>query len=235
MNAFSLKALKELYQAMEDFRDDPEIWVGIVTGAGDKAFCAGVDIKEVFPFWSSHEAAPWSIPLAPMHRFELYKPLIAAVNGYALGGGMELLLTCDIRIASETARFGQPEVRLGVFPAAGGTWRLPRTLPWCNVAELVLMGRMIDAQEAYRLGLVNKVVSSEQVMPTAKEWAEEICQMAPLAVRAAKESMIRGLSLDKEEGARLEHSLFTYCLDTEDLAEGSAAFVEKRKPVWKGK
>ena len=122
-----------------------------------------------------------------------------------------------------------------MFPAAGGTWRLPRTLPWCNAAELALMGRIIDAQEAYRLGLVNKVVSPEQVMSTAKEWAEEICQMAPLAVRAAKESMTRGLSLDKEEGARLEHSLFTYCLDTEDLAEGRAAFMEKRKPVWKGK
>ncbi|MBI4188392.1 MAG: enoyl-CoA hydratase/isomerase family protein [Chloroflexi bacterium] len=235
MNSFSVKLLKELYAAMVDFRDDPDLWVGIVTGAGDKSFSAGADIKELFPYWKEHKADPWSVPLAPMHRFELYKPLVAAINGYALAGGMELALACDIRIASETARFGQTEVRWGVLPAAGATWKLPRTIPWCKAAEMNLMGRMIDAQEAYRLGLVNKVVPQAEVMPTARQWAEELCQMAPLAVRAAKEAMLRGTTLDKEEGARLEHALFTYCLETQDLAEGRAAFIEKRKPVWKAK
>ncbi len=235
MNSFNIELLRALYEAMVDFRDDPELWVGIITGAGDKAFSAGVDIKELFPYWREHKADPWALPLAPMHRFELYKPLVAAINGYALAGGMELALACDIRIASEKAVFGQTEVRWGVLPAAGATWRLPRTIPWCKAAEMNLMGRMIDAQEAYRLGLVNKVVPPEQVMPTAKKWAEEICLMAPLAVRAAKEAMVRGTAMDKEEGARLEHALFSYLLDTEDSAEGRAAFAEKRKPVWKGK
>ncbi len=235
MNSFSINLLKELTEAMIDFRDDPELWVGIITGAGDKAFSAGADIKELFPYWEKHKADPWALELAPMHRFDLYKPLVAAINGYALAGGMELALACDIRIASETARFGQTEVRWGVLPAAGATWKLPRTIPWCKAAEMNLMGKMIDAQEAYRLGLVNKVVPQDQVMSTAREWAEEICQMAPLAVRAAKEAMVRGLSLEKEEGGRLEHALFTYCLGTEDLAEGRNAFIEKRKPVWKGK
>ncbi len=235
LNAFSIELLKALYEAMVDFRDDPELWVGIVTGAGDKAFSTGADIKELFPYWREHKADQGAIPLAPMHGLELYKPLVAAINGYALAGGMELALACDIRIASETARFGQTEVRWGVIPAAGATWKLPRTIPWCKAAELNLMGRMIDAQEAYRFGLVNKVVPPEQVMPTAREWAEEICQMGPLGVRAAKEAMVRGLSMEKEESAQLEYALFAYCLETEDSAEGRAAFVEKRKPVWKGR
>lgn len=235
MNSFNLELLRELHDALVDFRDDSGLWVGIVTGAGDRAFCSGADIKDLWPYWKEHKTDRWALPLAPMHDFELYKPLVAAINGYALAGGMELALACDIRIASETARFGQTEVRWGVAPAAGATWKLPRTLPWCKAAELNLMGRMIDAQEAYRLGLVNKVVPPDQLMSTAREWANEICQMAPLAVRAAKEAMVRGLSVDKEEGHCLEHSLFTYCLETEDAAEGRAAFTEKRTPVWKGK
>lgn len=235
MNSFSIELLRGLWKAMEDFRDDPELWVGIVTGAGDKSFSAGADLKELLPYWRQHKSDHWAIPLAPMHGFELYKPLVAAINGYALAGGMELALACDIRIASEKAIFGQTEVRWGILPAAGATWRLPRTIPWCKAAELNLMGRMIDAQEALRLGLVNKVVPLEQVMPTAREWAEEICQMGPLGVRACKEAMIRGSQMDRDEGGRLEHALFVYCLETEDAAEGRAAFIEKRKPVWKGK
>ncbi len=235
LNAFDIELLRALHQAMVDFRDDPKLWVGIVTGAGDKAFSTGADIKELWPYWREHQAEPWAIPLAPMHGLELYKPLVAAINGYALAGGMELALACDIRIAAETAVFGQTEVRWGVLPAGGATWKLPRTIPWCRAAELNLMGRTIDAQEAYRLGLVNKVVPQAEVMPTAIAWAEEICQMGPLGVRAAKEAMVRGLSLDKEESARLEYALFGRCLDTDDAAEGRAAFIEKRKPVWRGK
>ena len=235
MNAHNLGLHRALHDAMVDFRGDPELWVGIITGAGEKAFSAGADIKELFPYWKEHKAEHWAVPLTPVHSFELWKPLIAAINGYALGGGMELALACDIRIASENARFGQPEVRVGVLPAGGATWRLPRNIPWCRAAELIFTGRTIDAQEAYRIGLVNKVVPLDQLMPTAKQWAEEICQAGPLAVRAAKEAMVRGLAMSEEENGRLEYALFGYLLDTEDLAEGRAAFIEKRPPVWKGK
>jgi len=234
-NAMNLEAARELHEAMVDFRDDPNLWVGIITGAGAKAFSAGADVKEMLPFMKEHMDRPWAMPSSPMRGFELWKPLIAAVNGLALGGGLEIALTCDIRIASENARFGQPEILLGMIPGWGGTQRLPRLIPWCKAAELLLMGKHIDAQEAYRIGLVNKVVSSDQLMPTAKEWAENICKAGPLAVRASKEAMIRGCSMTLEDGLRLEYSLTSYILGTEDFAEGTAAFIEKRKPVFKVK
>jgi enoyl-CoA hydratase/carnithine racemase len=170
-----------------------------------------------------------------MRGLELWKPLIVAINGIALGGGLEIALACDIRIASENARLGTPEVTLGLIPGWGGTQRLPRVIPWAKAAELILMGRPIDAQEAYRIGLVNKVVPLEQLMPTAKEWAEIICRAGPLAVRAAKEAMIRGTSMTLEEGLRLENSLENYVLGTEDFTEGITAFVEKRKPAYRAK
>jgi len=236
-NAHNLALHRAMHEAMMDFRGDPELWVGIITGAGT-VFSAGADIKELFPYWREHKAERWAVPLTPEHgieALELWKPLIAAINGPALAGGMELALACDIRIATENARFGQPEVRVGVLPAGGATWRLPRTIPWCKAAELILAGKIIDAQEAYRLGLVNEIVPLEQLMPKAREWAEAICECAPLAVRAAKEAMVRSAAISEEENARLEYSLFSYLLDTEDLTEGRAAFIEKRKPVWKGK
>ncbi len=217
------------------FRDDPEIWVGIITGAGEKAFCAGADIKDMLPFMKETGGKPWAFPANPMRGLELYKPLIAAINGLALGGGLEIALACDIRIASENARLGTPEVTLGLIPGWGGTQRLPRISPWAKAAEIVLMGKPIDAQEAYRIGLVNKVVTQAELMPTAKEYAEAICQVGPLAVRAAKQAMIRGYSLPLDDGLRLESSLFDYLLGTEDFAEGTAAFTEKRKPNFKAK
>jgi enoyl-CoA hydratase/carnithine racemase len=170
-----------------------------------------------------------------MRGFELWKPLIAAINGLALGGGLEMALACDIRIASENARLGTPEVNLGLIPGWGGTQRLPRMIPWCKAAEILLMGRLIDAQEAYRIGLVNKVVPQAEVMTAAKEWAEVICRVGPLAVRAAKEAMVRGFSMPLEDGLRLENSLIGYLMGTEDFVEGTTAFVEKRKPVYKAK
>ena len=233
-NALNIQALQELHETMVDFRDDPELWVGIVTGAGNKAFCAGADIKETLPFLKEHKDT-WAQPTTIMRWLDLWKPLIAAVNGLALGGGLELVLACDIRIASEKARFGTPEVTLGLIPGWGGTQRLPRMLPWCQAAEILLMGRPIDAEEAYRIGLVNKVVPPEQVMPTAKEWAEVICRAAPLAVRAAKEAMIRGSSMTLDDGLRLENSLNSYLASTADFAEGTTAFTEKRKPEFKAK
>jgi len=235
LNALNTEALRELHEAMLDFKDDPDLWVGIITGAGEKAFCAGADVKEVLPFIKEHKDTPWVIPPNPMRGLELWKPLIAAINGLALGGGLELALVCDIRLASENARLGTPEVTLGLIPGWGGTQRLPRAIPSAKAAELILMGRIIDAEEAYRIGLVNKVVSLEQLMPTARGWAETICQHAPLAVRAAKEAMIRGGSMTLEDGLQLEGSLENYLLGTEDFTEGTTAFLEKRKPVFKEK
>jgi len=234
-NSVSVQLFRELRDRMAEFRDDPELWVGIITGAGSKAFCSGADIKDMLPFGKEHRDSMWAIPSSIMRGLELWKPLIAAVNGLALGGGLEIALACDIRIASERARFGTPEITLGIIPGWGGTQRLPRMVPWCKAAELLLMGKPIDAQEAYRIGLVNKVVPPEQVMSTAKEWAEIICQAGPLAVRAAKEAMIRGHSLSLDEGLQLENSLSSHLMGTEDFTEGTTAFVEKRKPVYKAK
>ena len=235
MNAINVQAVQELHEAMVSFRDDPEVWVGIITGAGERAFCCGADIKDMLPFMKEHRDSPWAVPATPMRGLDMWKPLVAAINGLALGGGLEIALACDIRIASETARFGTPEVTLGLMPGWGGTQRLPRMLPWCKAAEILLMGRIIDAEEAYRISLVNKVVPQDKVMPTAKEWAEAICQAGPLAVRAAKEAMIRGSSMTLDEGLRLENSLVSYLAGTEDFTEGTTAFVEKRKPVYKAK
>lgn len=235
LNAINVQAMQELHEAMVAFRDDPELWVGIITGSGEKAFCVGADIKNMLPFIKENRGKPWTLPATTMRGLELYKPLIAAINGLALGGGLELALSCDIRIASENARFGQPEVNLGLMPGWGGTQRLPRVIPWAKAAEILFMGRPIDAQEAYRIGLVNKVVPQDKVMPTAKEWAEVICQVGPLGIRAAKQAMTRGCSMSLEDGLQLEGYLFDTLFGTEDYAEGDAAFTEKRKPNFKAK
>jgi enoyl-CoA hydratase/carnithine racemase len=235
MNALNMEGIRELLKAMTDFRDDPELWVGIVTGAGEKAFCGGADIKDTLSFMKEHGEEPGAFPPTIMRGLELWKPLIAAINGSAYGGGLELALACDLRIVSETARMGTTEVNLGLIPGWGGTQRLPRMVPWCKAAEILLTGRVIDAQEAYRIGLVNKVVPQAEVVSTAREWAQLICQAAPLAVRAAKEAMVRGYSMSLEDGLKLENSLVTHVLGTEDFTEGTTAFVEKRKPSYKAK
>jgi enoyl-CoA hydratase/carnithine racemase len=236
LNALNMSAMRELHEAMVDFRDDHELWAGIITGIGTRAFCAGADIKDTLPFLREHlQNSPWAMPATSMRGLDLWKPLIAAINGTALGGGLEVALACDIRIASEKARLGLPEVTLGLIPGLGGTQRLPRMIPWCKAAELVFTGKPIDAQEAYRIGLVNIVVPPEAVMSTAKEWAETICQAGPLAVRAAKEAMVRGSSLTLEDGLKLENALEAYVTSTEDFTEGTTAFIEKRKPDYKAK
>lgn len=234
-NSINIQTMQELHDVMVAFRDDPELYVGIVTGAGEKAFCAGADIKEMLPFIKETGTKPWAFPANPMRGLELYKPLIAAINGLALGGGLELALACDIRIAAENARLGTPEVTLGLIPGWGGTQRLPRLIPWAKAAEIVLMGKPIDAQEAYRIGLVNRVVPQDKLMSTAREWAEIICQVGPLGARAAKQAMLRGYSLPLEEGLKLEASFFDYLLGTEDFKEGTAAFAQRRKPDFKAK
>lgn len=234
MNAMDLQAFREWAEVMAEFRDDDQLSVGIITGAGDKAFCAGADIKEVLPFLKENAHKPWAWPMTNNRRIDMWKPLVAAINGLCLGEGMEIALGCDIRVAGEKARFGLPEVTLGIIPGDGGTQRLPRMIPRCKAAEILLTGDLIDAQEAFRIGLVNTVVPPEEVMNKAREYAEKICKAAPLAVRAAKEAVNRGCEMSLEDGLRLEYALNSYLTHTQDHAEGQKAFVEKRKPDYKG-
>jgi enoyl-CoA hydratase/carnithine racemase len=232
-NAYDWEQCEEFSQALINFRDDPDAWVAIITGAGDKAFSAGADLKKLVPV--GQEKGSVEGPPNIMSGLKIYKPLIAAVNGMALGGGLETVLACDIRIAAENAIFGTPEVRWSLMPGLGGTQRLPRMLPWAKAAELLLMGSTIDAQEAYRIGLVNLVVPFPELMPTAKEWARKICENGPLGVRAAKESMTMGIDKTLDEGLALEKSISDHLLTTEDAKEGAKAFAEKRKPVFKAR
>ncbi len=239
MNALDAVAFRELREALERFRDDPEAWVGIMTGAGEKAFSAGADLKAMGTTIAA-AAASGDSEARNAHRYALttglniWKPLIAAINGYCLGAGLEIALTCDIRLAAENARFGMPEVRRGFIPGMGGTQRLPRMLHWCHAAELLLTGRHVDAQRALRMGLVNDVLPLDKLMPTARDWASVLLEAAPLAARAAKEAMVRGYSLPLEEALDLEHRLGERTHNTEDFREGHRAFVENRKPDWKG-
>jgi enoyl-CoA hydratase/carnithine racemase len=233
-NALDMQANREFCEAMADFRDDPDLWVGIVTGVGDRAFCAGADVKDVPAFLREHSERE-AMPRTHWRGLELWKPLIAAINGVALGGGLEVALGCDIRIASENAKLGCPEVKIGIVPGAGGVYRLTRALSWCRAAELLFTGKIVDAQEAYRIGLVNQVTALSDLMSTARQWAQMICESAPLAVRAIKEIMFRSTNAPLEEGLRLEWSANRYLMRTEDSVEGHKAVSEKRKPVFKGK
>jgi enoyl-CoA hydratase len=228
-NALNTEVRRGLNQVFIDFREDPNLWVAILTGAGDTAFSAGADIKEFRPGPSAATAGE------ALHPDQIWKPFIAAINGYALGGGLELAMQCDIRLAAEHARLGQPEINIGFMPGAGGTQRLPRFVPRAMAAQILLLGEPIDAQEAYRIGLVNKVVPLAQLLPTAKQWAETICRKGPVGVRASKEAMIRGYDLSLNEGLKLERELANGVRMSQDFAEGTRAFVEKRPPQYKGK
>jgi len=236
LNSMDPESLTELGQILTTFRDDDSLWVAIITGAGERAFCAGADVKTMIPFLKDECLdTPWHLPATIMRGLDLWKPVVAAINGIALGGGLELALSCDIRIASEKASFGVPEVKLGLIPGWGGTQRLPRVIPWAKAAEMLLTGQNINAQEAYRIGLVNQVVPPDQVMPAAMKWAELLCGPSPLAVRAAKEAMYKGSSLSLEEGLDLEWALERYVFGTEDFTEGTEAFKAKRAPQFKAK
>ncbi len=228
LNALSSQVRKEMNEALLDFRSNNDLWVGIITGAGDKAFSAGADIKEFRP-------GPMEAPVGMIRLDQIWKPFIAAINGYALGGGLELAMECDIRIAAEHARLGQPEVNIGFMPGDGGTQRLPRFVPRAIAAEILLTGQPITAQEAYRIGLVNRVVPLAQLMPTAKQIAETICTMGPLGVRATKEAILRGYNMTLEAGLQLEKDLANRVRGTEDFMEGARAFAEKRPPNYKAK
>ncbi len=236
MNALHIHCHQEMAEIWNDFRDDPEVWVAIVTGAGNKAFCAGNDLK----YTAQH--AGESRTLLPLggfggitNQFECWKPIIAAVNGYALGGGMEIVLACDIVIAAEHARFGLPEPTVGLTPGAGGALRLPRQVPLKVAMGMMLTGRHITAQEAYRIGLVNEVVPISELMPTAEKWAQDILRCAPLAVRATKELAMKGLDLPLPAALNFETQERRKMRASEDYFEGPKAFSEKRAPRWKGR
>jgi enoyl-CoA hydratase/carnithine racemase len=234
-NAMNAQGMQQLHDRMLEFSSDQDLWVGIITGAGDKAFCGGANVKEMVSLQQAHPGQYWERPDTPMRGLEIWKPLIAAINGVALGGGLEIVLACDIRIASENARFGTPEASLGLMPGWGGTQRLPRMIPWAKAAEMLLGGKIIDAQEAYRIGLVNEVVPAKEVMPTAIRWAETMSNLGPLALRAIKQAMIKGTSTSLEEGLQIEKELVKYLVSTEDFADGIKAFVEKRRPDYKAR
>jgi E-phenylitaconyl-CoA hydratase len=238
MNAMDPETYDELSRAWIEVRDNPDIWVAVITGAGDKAFTAGADLKKTIPrrddidawhFWQTQEEQILNRGL------EVWKPVIAAVNGYCLAGGMTLLFATDIRVAAEHARFGIAEVKRGILPGNGGTQRALRQLPYAVAMELLLLGDMIDAQEAHRIGLVNKVVPADQVMPVALDYARRLCENAPLAVRAIKELAVRSQGLPLHDGLRLEQAIQRVLQSTEDAKEGPRAFAEKRRPQWKGR
>src|SRR5712691_8319233 len=231
-NALNFQLVDELASALEELDRDEEIRCIVITGAGEKAFAAGADIKEM----ADHSPTEISSGFQSWLRIKrIRKPMIAAVSGYAVGGGCELAMHCDMIVASEDARFGQPEILLGVIPAAGGTQRLARTLGKYRAMELVLTGAQVSAQEMAEHGLVNRVVPKGEHLNEAIKLAKEIAALAPIAVRLAKESVLAAFETPFEEGLEIERKNFSFLLSTEDRLEGMQAFIEKRKPNFQGR
>lgn len=239
MNAVHPPASKEMDDAFNRFAADPDAWIAILTGAGDKAFCAGNDLK----WQAQHGGTALRDAMKEVKgglggitfRFDLTKPLIAAVNGLALGGGFECALACDIIVAAENASFGLPEPTVGMIAGAGGVHYLPRAIPYHQAMGMMLTARRISAQEALELGLVNQVVPLDRLMPTADAWAERILACSPLAIRATKEAAIKGLSMPLEQAARTIFPGQVTLYQSDDFSEGPKAFAEKRKPQWTGR
>lgn len=233
LNALNLQLMQELKDALKSLDEDEEIRVIVVTG-NEKAFAAGADIKQM--------ADKTAVDMLKIDQFSTWdqirktrKPLIAAVSGFALGGGCELAMTCDMIIASETAKFGQPEIKIGVMPGAGGTQRLTRAIGKARAMEMVLTGKFIDAREALSFGLINKVVPVELYLSETMKLATEIAQMSPVAAMLAKEAVNRSFETHLDEGLHFERKNFYLAFASEDQAEGMQAFIEKRSPNYKGK
>jgi enoyl-CoA hydratase len=235
LNALNGQVLEELGQAIDDIKRDDEIKVVIITGAGDKSFVAGADIKQMQGF-NPVEARGFGVLGQEVFRNleRLEKPVIAAVNGFALGGGCELALAADIRLASTKAKFGQPEVGLGITPGFGGTQRLPRIVGEGRAMEIILTANMIGAEEAFRIGLVNQVYPPEELMDEAKKMAKKIMSNSPMAVRFSKMAINKGMQTDIDTAMSIEADLFGLCFATRDQKEGMAAFLEKKKPDFQG-
>jgi enoyl-CoA hydratase/carnithine racemase len=238
MNALHLEAHLELAEIWEDFRDDPEVWVAILTGAGERAFSAGNDLKVTAERTASGGEVQGAArpPFGRITRdFDCPKPLIAAVNGVALGGGLEMALACDIIVAADHARFGLPEPRVGLFAAAGGVHRLARQIPFKPAMGLLLTGRMFGAEVAWRLGLVNEVVPAADLMPAAERWAQEILECSPLSVQLTKEAALDGLAYSVDDALARDEDRVRRLLASADFVEGPKAFAERRKPRWTGR
>lgn len=236
MNAIDPETQRELHETWIRFNEDEHLRVAVLTGAGERAFCAGADLKKTGSSEVSFAAEFLRLGrrIGITGHMEVPKPIIAAINGYALGGGLELALNCDLRICCEEARFGLPEVKVASIPASGGTQRLVRALPPAIAMKMLLTGELIDAHEAYRVGLVSDLVSREELLPRAIELAEKICANGPLAVKAAKLAALKAGGA-ADEGLQFEAMLWGLLRDTEDRLEGRQAFREKRKPQYKGR
>ncbi len=237
MNAMNAQLRKEMSESYVDFRDDKDSWVLIITGAGEKAFSAGMDLKEMAARLAAGPQAGGA-PVQPMPdliagNIEIWKPIIAAINGVAVGGGLELALACDVRIMADNARVGLMEPKRGIVPGGKGTIRLPRLVPFGIAMEMLLSGDLISAPEAYRIGLVNQVVPPNELMPAAIKMAERVMDSAPLAVQSIKETLYKTMGMPLKEA--LESRFGGNVSASEDAKEGTAAFAQKRKPVWKGK
>lgn len=235
LNALNRKTMEELHQVLLDARDDGSVRVLILTGAGEKAFVAGADINELAR-QTPVDGKEFSLyGQGVLHLLEtMGKPSICAINGFALGGGCELALSCSIRLASKTAKLGQPEVKLGIIPGYGGSQRLARLCGKGAAHEVCLTGEMITADEAQRIGLVNHVHEPAELLPAAEAMARKIIEKAPLAVKYCMEAIDRGVEMPQEEGLFLEATLFGLCCATEDMREGTKAFLEKRNAQFKG-
>src|SRR3989449_4936344 len=235
LNALNEKTVREIHAAFSSLRDDPNVGVVILTGSGEKAFVAGADINDLARMTPLQGEASSKLGQAALREIEtLGKPVIAAINGFALGGGCELAVACHIRFASENARLGLPEVGLGIIPGYGGTQRLPRIVGLGHALELITTARVIDAQEALRIGLVNRVLPAAELIPHCEKVAGEILSRGALAVRYAMDAAIRGMETDLTQGLEREAGHFGLLAATTDMHEGLKAFLEKRKPTFTG-
>jgi enoyl-CoA hydratase len=236
LNALNSDTLSEISSVLDELGNNSEVKAVIITGSGDKAFIAGADISQMKDFSPLKGRRFAQLGQATFRKLELLpQPVIAAINGFALGGGCELAMACDIRLASENAKFGQPEVTLGLTAGFGGTQRLPRLVGTGLASELLFTGDIIDAQEAYRIGLVNRVYSLETLLEEAKKLAKRIAGRAPVAVQLTKTAIQRGVNLDLDSAQAYEAEVFGLTFSTADQTEGCTAFVEKRKPTFEGR
>ena len=234
LNALSHEMFDEFAALLKDLENDKDLRAVIITGEGERAFCAGTDISDLR--YGEDAAAVSERGQRVCTRIErLPVPVIGAINGIAAGGGLELVLACHIRIASATATFSLPETNLGLIPGYGGTQRLPREIGTGRALEMMLTGKVLTAQEACELGLINRVVQPSELLDEAISIAQEIARLSQLSIRACLKAVIQGLNLSLDEGLELETQLFASLFETEDAREGTAAFLEKRKPVFKGR
>jgi len=235
LNALNQQVRDEVLEILARLERDESVGVVVLTGAGEKSFIAGADIGEFEGRSPFDQRRAMRSPRIFDVMATFPKPVIAMINGFCLGGGCELAMSCDLRIASDTARFGQPEIKLGLIPGGGGTQRLPRLVGLGQALRLILTGDMIDAREAEKIGLVDQVVPAGELRETTLELAQKMASMSPLTLRVAKESVRASQRMGIEEGLLYERDLFCLCFSTEDKEEGVEAFLEKRKPHWKGR